>query len=248
MLIIEDLSVQYSERFKNNCSYVLNNLNLAIEKGEHVALIGPSGCGKSTLLRTIIGLVNAVSGKVFIDSQQLLVNNKQSIRHKIGYVFQDGGLFPHLTAKENVALPMLDQGITKDKAYSRIEELSELVMLDSNHLDLYPNSLSGGQKQRVALMRALALEPQLLLLDEPMGALDPLLRYQLQNDLKEIFNKLNMTLLLVTHDLSEAAFLCERLIFLNNGKLVYDDSRDNLAKSNVNEVKLFLEAQRPVIL
>ena len=168
---------------------------LSIPDAMVTALIGPSGCGKSTLLRLILGLILPTSGSVFVGGKPVDASTAQELRRQSGYVIQDGGLFPHLTAEENVTLMARHLGWAVD-----LGKLAELVRLPVDVLRRYPGELSGGQKQRVGLMRALALSPQLLLLDEPLGALDPLVRSSLQQDLKGIFQSFGQTVVLVTHE------------------------------------------------
>src|SRR5438045_9474964 len=167
------------------------------------------------------------------------------IRRRLGYVIQDGGLFPHLTARRNLALQSTLFGKNRDEIEKRIAELCALTKFPSNGLDRYPLELSGGQRQRVSLMRALMLSPELLLLDEPLGALDPLVRAALQKDLKEIFARLRQTTLLVTHDLAEAAYLGDEIVLVNEGRIVKQgslaDLREKTASSFVSE---FINAQR----
>src|SRR5207248_1926529 len=185
----------------------VHETDLSIENGKTTVLIGPSGCGKSTLLRLIIGLLEPDSGEIRFDGAQLQIGKIDLIRRRIGYVIQEGGLFPHLTARGNVLLMARHLGQADNEMVSRLSELCSLTRFPENLLDRYPLELSGGQRQRVSLMRALMLSPELLLLDEPLGALDPLVRAGLQTDLKDIFARLQQTALLVTHDLAEAAYL-----------------------------------------
>src|SRR5262249_34545013 len=179
-------------------------LDLAIDPGKTTVLIGPSGCGKSTLLRLMIGLIWPDNGEVFLGGQAITRDNATLLRRQMGYVIQDGGLFPNLTAKGNVALMARYLGWDDNRVTKRTSELAELVQLPSESLDRFPAQLSGGQKQRVSLMRALMLDPEVLLLDEPLGALDPIIRSDLQEDLRAIFQRLGKTVVLVTHDLGEA--------------------------------------------
>ena len=223
----------------------LSDINLNIEKGKTTVLIGPSGCGKSTLIRIIIGLIEKSSGEVIIDNQEITQVNIFEIRQKIGYVIQDGGLFPHLTARKNVSLLAEYIGWSNEKIGNRIEELSKLTKFPVDGLNRFPAELSGGQKQRVSLMRALMLDPQILLLDEPLGALDPLIRYELQEDLKKIFQELKKTVILVTHDLSEAGFFGDKIVLMLDGKIIQIGGLKDLIKNPANEfVTKFITAQR----
>ncbi len=224
---------------------LFSNLSLNIEEGKTTVLIGPSGCGKSTLIRLITGLIKAEQGSILFDNQKLKESNYISVRRKIGYVIQDGGLFPHLTGFQNVSLIADFIGWDKNKIKKRVQELSSLTKFPEDGLDRYPAELSGGQKQRISLMRALMLDPQFLLLDEPLGALDPLIRFDLQEDLKDIFKNLNKTVLLVTHDLNEAVFFGDNIILMKDGKIIQQGMIDDFINSPADEfVTRFIRAQR----
>ena len=223
----------------------LTNIDLEIPARQTSALIGPSGCGKSTLLRLIIGLLEPTSGVVEVAGHQVSRAGILELRRRVGYVIQDGGLFPHLTARENITLMAQHLRSPANQINTRLAELCELTRFSSQNLDRYPVELSGGQRQRVSLMRALMLKPELLLLDEPLGALDPLVRARLQRDLKEIFARLAQTIVLVTHDMAEAAFLGDTLVLMNEGRIAQqgrlEDLRTRPASPFVSE---FLNAQR----
>lgn len=239
MIQIHNLRKSYGQK------PVLGPVSLSIAAGETVALIGPSGCGKSTLLRTILGLVRPDSGTVEFDGESVRETTANSIRLRCGYVLQDGGLFPHLTARDNVTLMARQLKWQARAINERVPELARLVHLDVEQLDRYPGQLSGGQRQRVGLMRALMLDPPVLLMDEPLGALDPLVRAELQNDLRELFQELEKTVILVTHDLHEAEELCKRIVLLQNGSIVQDGTMQMLEKSpNDPFVTTFISAQR----
>ena len=228
--------------------FAVRDVNLEIERGKMTALIGPSGCGKSTILRLIVGLVTADTGEIQFDGEKIAAETIMKIRRRLGYVIQDGGLFPHLTARYNLTLqPRLFQK-RRDEIEKRITELCELTKFPSNGLDRYPLELSGGQRQRVSLMRALMLSPELLLLDEPFAALDPLVRMNLQRDLKEICTRLQQTVLLVTHDLAEAAFLGDEIALMNEGRIIQRGSIADLRTKPANEfVREFISAQRGLV-
>ena len=220
-------------------------IDLSIDRGKTTVLIGPSGCGKSTLLRLIIGLIQPDSGEIQFDGARLTVEKIDVIRRRIGYVIQEGGLFPHLTARANVLLMARHLGREEREMFSRLSELCALTRFQENLLDRYPLELSGGQRQRVSLMRALMLSPELLLLDEPLGALDPLVRAGLQKDLKEIFARLQQTALLVTHDLAEAAYLGDVIVLMNEGRIVQQGSLADLRERPASDfVTEFINAQR----
>ncbi len=227
----------------------LHPTNLAIERGKTAALIGPSGCGKSTLLRLIIRLIEPDAGIIDFDGAPITPDNIDLLRRRIGYVIQEGGLFPHLTARANVLLMARHLGKADHEMREQLSELCELTRFSEKLLARYPVELSGGQRQRVSLMRALMLSPELLLLDEPLGALDPLVRASLQKDLKEIFARLQQTALLVTHDLAEAAYLGDKIVLMNEGRIVQQgsiiDLREKPADAFVSE---FLNAQRALAL
>ncbi len=227
----------------------LHLVDLAVERGKTTVLIGPSGCGKSTILRLIIRLLEPDRGTVEFDGSVMSAASVSGARHRIGYVIQDGGLFPHLTAQANILLMMRQMHRPESEMLARLDELCELTRFPRDARTRFPVELSGGQRQRVSLMRALALAPELLLLDEPLGALDPLVRAALQKDLKEIFQRLQQTAVLVTHDLAEAAYLGDHLVLINEGRIVQQgtlpDLRDRPASAFVTE---FLNAQRSLVL
>ena len=219
--------------------------DLAFQPGLTTALIGPSGCGKSTLLRLIIALLTPDSGRVIFDRATVNEASAQEIRRRVGYVIQEGGLFPHLTARANVLLMSQHLGRPAPEMEARLEELCALSQFPRAALDRYPTELSGGQRQRVSLMRALMLAPQVLLLDEPLGALDPLVRSALQRDLKEIFSRLKQTAILVTHDMGEAAYLADEIVLMNEGRIVQRGSAADLRDRPASEfVTDFINAQR----
>jgi osmoprotectant transport system ATP-binding protein len=227
----------------------VHDVDLSIERGKTTVLIGPSGCGKSTLMRLIIGLIGPDRGEIQFDGSQLRLDKIDTVRQRAGYVIQEGGLFPHLTARGNVLLMARHLGRNEDEMRSRLADLCALTRFPENLLDRYPLELSGGQRQRVSLMRGLMLSPELLLLDEPLGALDPLVRAALQKDLKEIFARLQQTALLVTHDLAEAAYLGGTIVLMSEGRIVQQgsiaDLRDRPASNFVSE---FINAQRGLML
>ena len=220
-------------------------LTMEFARERVTALIGPSGCGKSTLLRMIVGLVMPDGGRVAIGGETLTKENVARLRHDIGYVIQEGGLFPHLTAEENVAL--LSRFLQREPAWiaSRIAGLADLVRLPAASLKRYPRDLSGGQRQRVGIMRALMLDPPLLLFDEPLGALDPITRYELQDELKRIFTALAKTVVLVTHDMHEAAYFADDIVLMREGRVVQRGSAADLLERPAEPfVRDFLRAQR----
>ena len=223
----------------------LHPTDLSFESGKTTVLIGPSGCGKSTVLRLIIGLLEPDGGTIQFDGAPITPANIAQLRRRIGYVIQDGGLFPHLTARKNILLMAAHLKQPPAEMNRRLSELCTLTRFPETALDRYPLELSGGQRQRISLMRALALSPELLLLDEPLGALDPLVRAALQKDLKEIFARLKQTTILVTHDLAEAAYLGDEIVLMNEGRIVQVGTLEDLrAKPAGAFVTEFINAQR----
>jgi len=230
-----------------NGTPALRPTNLTIAAGCTTVLIGPSGCGKSTLLRLMAGLIQPDSGGITFEGVPVTPVNARELRRRIGFVVQDGGLFPHLTARGNVTLLARHLGWDRLRIDNRLTELMDLTRFSSKLLEHYPVQLSGGQRQRVSLMRALMLDPALLLLDEPLGALDPLIRSDLQADLRGIFQTLHKTVILVTHDLGEASFLGDMLVLMQSGRIVQQGTFANLLHAPVEEfVTRFINAQRSV--
>jgi osmoprotectant transport system ATP-binding protein len=225
----------------------LHAADFEVSRGLTTALIGPSGCGKSTLLRLIIALLRPDCGTITFDGTEITEAAAPLLRRRIGYVIQEGGLFPHLTARSNILLMSRHLGRAGAENERRLAELCALSRFPAAALDRYPAELSGGQRQRVSLMRALMLSPELLLLDEPLGALDPLVRSSLQKDLKEIFAQLQQTAVLVTHDMAEAAFLADEIVLMNEGYVVQRGTASDLRERPASEfVTEFINAQRSV--
>jgi osmoprotectant transport system ATP-binding protein len=225
---------------------VVQPTHLAVRSHEALALVGPSGCGKSTLLRVVVGLVVPDAGRVVVDGTTLTPATVLSMRRRIGYVIQAGGLFPHLSAHDNVTLLARHIRWAPDRVGRRVEELASLVRIDGGVLRRFPAQLSGGEQQRVGIMRALMLDPPVLLLDEPMGALDPIVRAKLREDLKRVFFELGKTVLLVTHDLGEAAYLGDEVALMRQGRIVQRGSMRDLVEAPADPfVREFIEAQSP---
>ena len=219
--------------------------DLTIPAGRTTVLLGPSGCGKSTLLRLLIGLIRPDTGTVRISGAELTTANALVLRRRIGYVIQDGGLFPHLTAEGNIALMARYLGWREDAVAQRVAELAELTQFPRDGLRRYPVELSGGQRQRVALMRALLLDPDVILLDEPLGALDPMIRAELQTDLRAIFRRLGKTVVIVTHDIGEAGFFGDAIVLLREGRIAQQGTlRELVATPAEPFVTQFINAQR----
>jgi osmoprotectant transport system ATP-binding protein len=219
--------------------------DLVIEAGQTTVLIGPSGCGKTTVLRLLLGLVAPDSGQVLFRGEPLDPAHIQARRRQMGYVVQEGGLFPHLDGRENVTLMARQMRLRPGVIDARLAELGELVRLPPDAMDRYPLELSGGQRQRLSLMRALMLDPEVLLLDEPLGAIDPLIRAELQTDLAAIFARLGKSVVMVTHDLAEAAFFADTLVLMREGQVVQRGSARELVDNPADPfVTSFVEAQR----
>ncbi len=227
----------------------LHSTNLQVAAGQTTVLIGPSGCGKSTILRLIIGLLTPTSGAVEFEGSPVSQNDILALRRRMGYVIQDGGLFPHLTAAQNVTLMARHlQTFQENEIQAKLDELCELTRFPKDGLARYPVELSGGQRQRVSLMRALALDPDVLLLDEPLGALDPMVRASLQTELKEIFNRLGKTVILVTHDMAEAGYIGDSIVLMREGQLVQQGTLDGLRERPADDfVSEFITAQRSLV-
>ena len=238
MLELSDVAKTYGQ------TAAVKPLSVSVPAGQTIVILGPSGCGKSTLIRMMIGLVVPDQGQVCFRGQD--VNGKQqlAIRQQMGYVIQGGGLFPHLTGRQNSLL--LSRYLRSDREHTlgRLDQLRELTHLHPAVLDQYPAQMSGGQQQRVSLIRALMLDPELVLLDEPLGALDPLIRSDLQRDLREIFRSLNKTVVMVTHDIGEAAFLADRVVVMRHGEIVQSGTVQDLVDHPADPfVTEFISAQ-----
>jgi osmoprotectant transport system ATP-binding protein len=239
MLQLNDVSKHYGS------IKALYPTSLTIPPGVTKVLLGPSGSGKSTLIRIMIGLIDPDEGTVLFNGKPITVENRLLVRRKMGYVIQDGGLFPHLTVRSNSSLLAKYLGWEKNRIDERLKQLIELTHLPMDSLERYPLELSGGQKQRVSLMRALMLDPDVLLLDEPLGALDPMIRADLQEDLREIFQTLGKTVVMVTHDIGEAGFFANEIVLMREGRIVQEGSLETLVKNPSEEfVQQFINAQR----
>jgi osmoprotectant transport system ATP-binding protein len=197
----------------------LGPIDLDVPANRTTVLLGPSGCGKSTLLRLLNGLIAPDAGAVRVLGAAVTPASAEGLRRRVGYVIQEGGLFPHLTARANVTLLARWLGRSPAGVDARVAELAALARLPTALLDRHPGELSGGQRQRVALMRALMLDPEMLLLDEPLGALDPMVRAELQRDLRGVFRALGKTVVLVTHDLREARHFGDLVVLLRDGRV-----------------------------
>jgi osmoprotectant transport system ATP-binding protein len=219
--------------FRYQSADVLNGINLNLEPEQFHVILGPSGCGKTTLLKVVAGLIKPTSGSI-------------NGVNEYGYMLQEAGLFPHLSAAENIAIQGMQQKWNQRKIQDRLEQLAKLTNFPSPLMQKKPNQISGGQRQRVALMRALFMNADLILMDEPFSALDPLLKYEILSEMKPLFQKLKKTVLLVTHDLIEASFLASTITLMKNGnieehnskKLFFENPKTDFAKKFIESQKL----------
>jgi len=228
--------------FQIGAAKILDHLNLQIAAGETLVLLGESGCGKTTTLKLINRLIEPTSGAVFVEGKSTMEWNQIKLRRRIGYVLQEAGLFPHFTIGRNVALVPELENWDQEKKRNRTAELLELVGLNPEKFsDRFPHELSGGQRQRVGVARALAANPDLLLLDEPFGALDAITRTNLQKEFARLVKELNKTAVFVTHDLHEAFVLGTRICLMDKGKIVLNAAPEEFRKSDLPLVREYLE-------
>ena len=208
----------------------VSNVSLEVSQGETATLVGPSGCGKTTLLTMLNRLTELTNGEIVINGTPISDHDKIELRRNVGYVIQEIGLFNHMTVGENIGIVPDLQGWDEERKKERIGELLDLIQLPPDTKERYPESLSGGQQQRVGVARALAAEPDIMLMDEPFGALDPITREELQDEFLEIQQGLDVTIVFVSHDINEALKMGDKVAVLNDGELVqYDSPRDLLA-------------------
>lgn len=218
-----------SKAYAGSGAQAVSDLNLTVPDGEFLVLIGPSGSGKTTTLNMVNRLVEPDGGEIRIEGRNVLESDPVELRRGIGYVFQEAGLFPHMTVAENVGVTPRLLGWDKARIHARVQELLTLVQLGDGFHDRRPQELSGGQRQRVALARALAARPHILLLDEPFGALDPVTREAVAADVLDIHQRLGLTTLMVTHDMTEALLMADRIAVMQDGRLVQVGSPRELA-------------------
>lgn len=230
MLKFEHVSKVYGSEKK-----AVNDLSLEIDRGEFIVFIGPSGCGKTTTMKMVNRLIETTDGNIFIEGENIRDKNLVELRRSIGYVIQQIGLFPHMTIAENISLVPKLLNWPQQKRRKRAEELIQLVDMDPAYLDRYPHELSGGQQQRIGVLRALAADPPLILMDEPFGALDPITRDGLQEEFKRLQQSLGKTIVFVTHDMDEAIKLADRIVIMRDGEIVQVGSPDEILRSPANE-------------
>ncbi|MCY8450204.1 choline ABC transporter ATP-binding protein OpuBA [Bacillus spizizenii] len=244
MLTLENVSKTYKGGKK-----AVNNVNLKIAKGEFICFIGPSGCGKTTTMKMINRLIEPSAGKIFIDGENIMEQDPVELRRKIGYVIQQIGLFPHMTIQQNISLVPKLLKWPEEKRKERARELLKLVDMGPEYLDRYPHELSGGQQQRIGVLRALAAEPPLILMDEPFGALDPITRDSLQEEFKKLQKTLHKTIVFVTHDMDEAIKLADRIVILKAGEIVQVGTPDDILRNPADEfVEEFIGKERLIQL
>ncbi|OXM13191.1 ABC transporter ATP-binding protein [Paenibacillus herberti] len=241
MIQFQNVNKMYDDGF-----HALKNINLEFRKGEMTVLIGPSGCGKSTTMRMINRLVSPSSGSIKIDGSDILSIDPVELRRSIGYVIQSVGLFPHMTIARNVAIVPRLKRWTADKMSRRVDELLDMVGLKPElYRDRYPSELSGGQQQRVGVVRALAADPDIILMDEPFSALDPMSREQLQEDVARLQQELHKTIVFVTHDMDEALKIADRIVLMKDGEVVQSDTPDRILRRPANDfVRSFIGQKR----
>ncbi len=226
---------QVSKSYEDGTKAV-DSLHLEIKKGEFFVLIGPSGCGKTTTMKMINRLIETTEGSIVIDGKDIQQYNINELRWDIGYVLQQIALFPHMTIAENIAVVPEMRKWSKEKIKARVDELLQMVGLDPDvYRDRMPDELSGGQKQRIGVVRALAANPKIVLMDEPFSALDPLSREQLQKDIVQLQKKIQKTIVFVTHDMQEALSLGDRICIMKEGKVVQLDTPEEIIRNPKNE-------------
>lgn len=229
MIRFENVSKRYGDHV------ILNNINFEVQTGEFVALIGTSGCGKTTTLQMINRLIDPTSGDIYIDDKNIRELDPVELRRRIGYVIQEIGLFPHMTIRQNIEIVPKMLKWEKEKISERTPRLLKMVNMSESCLDRYPSSLSGGQQQRIGLLRALAADAPIILMDEPFGALDPITRSNLQDEIKVLQNELKKTIIFVTHDMDEAVKIADKIVLMNEGDIVQMGTPEDLLEHPAND-------------
>jgi osmoprotectant transport system ATP-binding protein len=240
MIEIKNVSKSYRDKL------ILRNINLVFETGQFIVIIGSSGCGKTTLLKMINKLLPMDSGDILIDGKSIREIPDTKLRRRIGYVIQDGGLFPHLTVRENLEIMLKIEGMPPEKREKRVLELLDMVNLNPKiYSNSYPCQLSGGQKQRVGVARAFAADTDLILMDEPFSALDPLTREELQNEIVKLQKRYKKTIVFVTHDMDEAIKCADKICVIQNGQVIQFDQPEKILKYPQNDyVEMFIGKNR----
>lgn len=238
---MEFIKFENVEKSYEDGKKIIDNLNLKINYGEFVTLIGKSGSGKTTMLKLVNGLISPNSGQIFIKDKEINDWDIIELRRNIGYVIQQIGLFPHMNIEDNIGYVLNIKKESKDNIRKRAEELIDLVGITQDYLKKYPRELSGGQKQRIGVARALAADPDIILMDEPFGAVDEITRRTLQDEMIKLQGNLKKTIVFVTHDIEEAFKLGSRIVLFDNGKIVQEGKREELLLNPKNEfVEKFL--------
>ncbi len=230
MIVFEKVTKKYEQ------NTVVKDISFTVDRGSLVVLIGPSGCGKTTLLKMVNRLIAPTSGDILIGGTSIFKQSEIDLRRNIGYVIQQTGLFPHMTVRENIEIIPRLQKMDKGKVMERSRALMDMVGLEPDqYLDRYPFQLSGGQQQRIGVARAFACDPEVILMDEPFSALDPLTRLQLQEELADLQSKLRKTILFVTHDMDEAVKIADKICLLGDGSIIQYDAVEDMMKSPAND-------------
>ena len=229
MIKFENISKRYKDKV------VLKNITFEIERGKLIAFIGESGCGKTTTLKMINRLVKPSSGKIYIDGEDVASKDVIKLRRNMGYVIQQTGLFPHMTVKENIEIISKIEKRDPKKIEERTLEMMDMIGLDYEFLNRYPSELSGGQQQRIGVARAFAVDPEIILMDEPFSALDPITRISLQEELMDLQEKYKKTIVFVTHDMDEAIKIADLVCIMKDGEILQYDTPENILKSPSNE-------------
>lgn len=230
MLEFKDVTKKYADG-----TVAVSDFNLNINKGEFVCFIGPSGCGKTTTMKMVNRLIDVTEGKIMVNGKDIKEQNAVELRRSMGYVIQQIGLMPHMTIEENIVLVGTLLKWSKEEKEKRARELLKLVDMPEEFLKRYPHELSGGQQQRIGVLRALAANPPLILMDEPFGALDPITRDALQEEFKKLQRELDKTIVFVTHDMDEAIKLADKIVIMRDGQVVQADTPEEILRNPANQ-------------